>query len=178
MKNKSYIRNMVLISLGAVLMAIGAWITIPFAIPFTMQTFVLYLLLDLYGGRRGSISFVLYLALGLVGIPVFSGFKSGIPALLGPTGGFLFGFLIIGLLYIAFDPMLRRFSWARWALPYVTMWLYYLCGALWYMVYFSEKSVGFTAAFSACVLPYIIPDCIKTALALLLSKRLKRIISV
>ncbi len=177
MKNKIAVKNMIFISFGAVLLAIGGWITVPFAIPFTMQTFVLYLLLDLFGGRRGCISVLLYISLGLVGIPVFSGFNSGISALLGQTGGFIFGFLLVGCLYFVLDSILTRFAWARWVAPFVSLWLCYACGTLWYMIYLGDTA-GLGYCFSVCVLPYIIPDYIKVILSMLLSKRLKGIISV
>ena len=81
---------MVLCSLLAALTAICAWIAIPLpGISFTMQTFAVLLTLGLLGGRWGSISILLYLLLGIVGLPVFSGFRGGAAALLDLTGGFL-----------------------------------------------------------------------------------------
>ena len=93
---------MVLCSLLAALTAICAWIAIPLpGISFTMQTFAVLLTLGLLGGRWGSISILLYLLLGIVGLPVFSGFRGGAAALLDPTGGFIWGFPVCGLVYWA-----------------------------------------------------------------------------
>lgn len=88
------------VALMAALMAVCAWITIPVGpVPFTMQTFAVFAALGLLGGKRGTLAVVVYLLLGLVGLPVFAGFSSGAAALLGPTGGFLLGFLASALVY-------------------------------------------------------------------------------
>ena len=173
MKNKTTVKNMIFISFGAVLLSIGGWLTIPFVVPFTMQTFVLYFLLDFLGAKSGFLSILLYISLGLVGIPVFSGFNSGISVLLGPTGGFVIGFFVVGGVYFALKSIFAHFLWVRWVLPFASLWLCYGCGVLWYMFYLSQP-IGLTYSFTVCVLPYIIPDCIKIVLALLLSKRLKK----
>ena len=97
---------MVLCSLLAALTAICAWIAIPLpGISFTMQTFAVLLTLGLLGGRWGSVSILLYLLLGIVGLPVFTGFRGGAAALLDPTGGFLWGFLACGLAYWAAEKL-------------------------------------------------------------------------
>lgn len=81
------------------MIAAGAWITVPAAIPFTMQTFCIFLTLYILGGANGTKAILLYLLLGAVGLPVFSGFKAGLSVLAGPTGGYLIGFIFIGLSY-------------------------------------------------------------------------------
>lgn len=79
------------------LMAICAWISIPTAVPFTLQTFAVFLVTGLLGLKCGTLSVLVYLLLGAVGLPVFTGFKGGIGALLGTTGGYLVGFVFIAL---------------------------------------------------------------------------------
>ena len=81
------------------MIAAGAWITVPAAIPFTMQTFCIFLTLYILGGANGTKAILLYLLLGAIGLPVFSGFKAGLSVLAGPTGGYLIGFIFIGLSY-------------------------------------------------------------------------------
>jgi biotin transport system substrate-specific component len=90
---------MTAVALGAVLIIICSWLTVPFAVPFTMQTFAVYCALLLLGGRRGLLAVLLYILLGAFGLPVFSGFRGGIGALLGPTGGYILGFLLCALLF-------------------------------------------------------------------------------
>lgn len=161
---------MVLCSLLAALTAICAWIAIPLpGISFTMQTFAVLLTLGLLGGRWGSVSILLYLLLGIVGLPVFSGFRGGAAALLDPTGGFLWGFPVCGLVYWAAEKLGR--------LPAMVagMAACYVCGSWWFSIY---AGVSMTAAAMACVLPWLIPDGIKLALAYTMAKRIGRNITL
>ena len=81
---------MVLASLMAALMAICAWIALPLPpVVVTMQTFAVFLTLGILGGKWGTVTILIYLLLGVVGLPVFSGFRGGGSALLDVTGGFL-----------------------------------------------------------------------------------------
>ena len=85
---------MVYISFFAIVIAIGSWISIPTMIPFTLQTFAVFITVGILGGKRGAAAVSLYILLGVVGIPVFAGFKGGIGVLLGNTGGYILGFLL------------------------------------------------------------------------------------
>ena len=90
------------IALFAVLMAVCAWITVPLPKPlvqFTMQTFAMFMALLVLGGRRGLYAMVVYLLLGAVGMPVFSGFRGGMGVLLDTTGGYIIGFVAAALVY-------------------------------------------------------------------------------
>ena len=99
MKTK-IVRDMTLISLFSALIAITSFIAIPIGtLPVTLQTFGVFATLILLGGRRGSISVAVYIALGAVGLPVFSGFSGGLGRLFDATGGFIFGFLAAALVY-------------------------------------------------------------------------------
>ena len=91
-------RDMALIALFAALIAICAWISIPAPVPFTLQTMAVFLAVGLLGGKRGTIAVAVYIMLGAVGLPVFSGFNGGIGALLGPTGGYLIAYPLMALL--------------------------------------------------------------------------------
>ena len=85
-------------AVGAVLIAVCSWISIPAAVPFTLQTFAVFFVLSLLGGKLGTLSILVYILLGAAGIPVFAGFSAGLGVLLGSTGGYIAGFLILGLL--------------------------------------------------------------------------------
>lgn len=92
---KINIRQMILVSLFAALTAVGAFISIPiYPVPFTLQTLFTLLAAMTLGSVMGALSQIIYVLLGVVGLPVFAGFKAGIGILFGPTGGFLFGFII------------------------------------------------------------------------------------
>lgn len=148
---------MVLSSLFAALTAICAWIAIPLpGISFTMQTFALLLTLGVLGGRWGTVSISLYLLLGLVGLPVFTGFRGGVAALLDPTGGFLWGFPLGALLYWLME-RLGRIPAMAGCLAAV-----YLCGSWWFSVY---AGTTLLSAMTVTVLPWLIPDGLKLVLA-------------
>ena len=87
-QNGARTRDLTMIALMAALTAVCAWITIPFSlVPFTLQTFAVFTALALLGGRRGTLAIVLYLCLGLMGLPVFSGFSGGRGPCSAPRGG-------------------------------------------------------------------------------------------
>ena len=162
-------KHMVRAALFAGVMAVCAWLAVPISdIGFTMQTFGIFLALGLLGGKWGTVSIGLYLLLGLVGLPVFSGFRGGPGMLLGVTGGYLWGFLLSGLVYWA----LERFG--KLGAMMVGLLICYACGTLWFLQY---SGGGWALVLLRCVVPYVIPDGIKIALAWSLSKRLSRHIS-
>ena len=157
---------MVLSSLFAALTAVCAWIAVPLpGISFTMQTFAVLLTLGVLGGRWGSVSIFLYLLLGLVGLPVFSGFRGGAAALLDPTGGFLWGFLLGGLLYWSLERLGKIPAMAG------CLAVTYLCGSWWFSRY---AGTDLFSAMTVSVLPWLIPDALKLALANHIAKRLTK----
>lgn len=166
------IQTMTRCAFGAALMAVCAWITIPGAVPFTLQTFGLFLLLELLGGRLGLYALAVYLALGVMGLPVFSGFQSGFGVILGATGGYLSGFLISAFVYIFLE---------KTQIPPVFSLILSLIGCygfgtVWYLAAYAEGG-SLWAVLSVCVLPFLIPDAVKLLLAHSLSKRLKPFIN-
>ena len=91
-------KDMMLTALFAVLISVCAWISIPAAVPFTMQTFGVFLAAGVLGGKRGTFAVVIYLLLGAVGLPVYAGGTSGIGILLGSTGGYMVSWIFTGLI--------------------------------------------------------------------------------
>ena len=79
--------------LSIALLAICSWISIPFTIPFTLQTLAMFLICLVFGGKKGTIYVFVYIIAGAIGLPVFSGFRGGIGALMNLTGGYVLGFL-------------------------------------------------------------------------------------
>ena len=172
---KLSLKDMTLCGLLAALIAICSWISIPAAVPFTLQTFAVFAAVLLLGGKRGSLAVAVYLLLGAVGLPVFSGFKGGVSALLGPTGGYILGFLISALLIWAVTARFGESLGVLIAALLLGLAVCYAFGTAWFVVVYSRAkgpiSVG--AALGMCVVPFILPDLLKIALALLLSNRLK-----
>lgn len=191
MKKSSNILDLVLIGAFAALMAICAWISIPMEIPFTLQTFGVFIAIGLLGGKRGTIAVLVYILLGLVGLPVFQGFKAGVSTLMGPTGGYIIGFLFSALAmwlmevigrktFLSDKNSGRKLLSAVWLIlaMLVGLVICYAFGTVWFVVVYSKvkEAIGFGAALGLCVFPYIIPDLIKIALAFILTDRLKRYI--
>ena len=164
------------ISLFAVLITICAWISVPFSVPFTLQTFAVFLALNTLGGRRGFYAIVVYLLMGLTGLPVFSGFQGGIGVLLGVTGGYLAGFLFSGLLYWLLSEKLPPAHFVPALASLSGLFLCYGFGTLWFMSIYSGTggAAKLLSVLSLCVFPFVIPDILKLVLALALSRRLKR----
>lgn len=166
------------IALASALMAVCSWISIPTAVPFTLQTFAVFCILSLLGGKRGTAAILVYLLLGAIGLPVFAEFTSGIGIILGNTGGYMLGFIFTGLIYWAGERLFAKrftrfkFIWQTAALI-VGLAVMYLFGTVWFMAVYAKQSgpVGIAAALSWCVFPFIIPDLIKLAAAILVSRR-------
>ena len=163
------VKDMAFCGLFAALLAVCAWLSIPFGdLSFSLQTFGIFLTLGLLGGKRGTVTIAVYLLLGAAGAPVFAGFRGGLGSLLGPTGGYLLGFFAMGLVY--------------WAMPkkhvgmLAGLLVCYLFGTFWYWHFYLQNggSGDLLVVFCTCVLPYLLPDLIKLMLAGLLTTRLKR----
>jgi len=150
------------------LIALGAWISIPFVpVPLTLQTFFV-LLAGVLLGRWGFLPPLCYVVLGALGLPVFHNGLSGVGVLLGPTGGFLLGFVVAGLVVgLAYERTGKAARIAGLALGTLAI---YTCGAAW-----MQLSTGMTllAAFVVGVLPFLPGDVVKGAAAYLLGERLR-----
>lgn len=158
MKTQSIAR----IGISAALLAVSAWITLPAGpVPFTLQTLVLALLVTALKRSDAVAAVALYLLLGTIGLPVFSGFGAGIGVIVGPTGGFLWGFLLGTAAGTSVRDALRttcRLS-ARAAIGGALMLLIsYGCGVIQLMIIGSLDVIG---AATIAVFPFIIPDVIK-----------------
>lgn len=177
-RSKTY--DMVYIAVFAVLMAICSWISIPATVPFTLQTFAVFLTVGVLGGKRGSMAVLIYILLGAIGIPVFAGFSGGLGTLLGNTGGYIIGFLFSALVMWLMEKLLGKKTWALAVSMVLGLVVCYAVGTVWFMVVYTQKTgvIGIATVLSWCVIPFIIPDLIKIALALGLSKRLSRLLRI
>ena len=166
-------RDVALIGLFAALITVCAWISIPLGpVPVTLQTFAVFLSAALLGNKRGTLAVAVYILLGVVGLPVFSGFKGLNPL----TFGYVLGFLPLGMLTAAAD---RLFPGKKLALPLgmvVGLAACYLIGTVWfyYVMHFRGTEYGFGKILSLCVVPFLVPDLIKMGLAYFLSLKLAK----
>ena len=166
-------RDLTYIAVMAALTAVCSWIAIPAPVPFTLQTFAVFLTLLVLGGRRGLIAICVYLLLGAVGLPVFHGFQGGMGVLAGATGGYIIGFMLKGVVYRGLE---NEASAARSIVALgMGLAVCYAFGTYWYIRVYAEgggtETVG--SALMTCVVPFILPDLVKLALAVKLSRRLK-----
>ena len=148
------VKNMALCGLFTAVLALCAWLSVPMGdMVITLQTFGIFLALGLLGGKRGSLAVLVYLLLGAVGAPVFSGFRGSLGALLGTTGGYIFGFMLTSSAYWLLTarkdtPAVRLMAMVLGLL------LCYGCGSLWYMTrYLTPDRVALGAVLLKCVFP-------------------------
>jgi biotin transport system substrate-specific component len=157
----------------SILTGIGAFITIPIGPVLITQTLFTYLAGGILGGKRGALSQVIYIILGLIGIPFFAGGKAGIGVLVGPTGGCLIGF-VIGAYVTGRLIEFRRtssFIWILFSMVIGTSVIYTLGIiqlSLWLKVCL-EKAILIG------VLPFIIGDSLKMLLATYITIRVRRL---
>ena len=172
-------RDLTLIALFTVLTAVCAWISVPVPAPFvqfTMQTFAVFAALLTLGGKRGTYAVTAYLLLGAVGAPVFSSCRGGLGVLLGTTGGYILGFLLQALLYWLMTAKLGESLTVKVSASILGLSLCYAFGTAWYLVLYVQmgKPMGLMTALGYCVFPFVIPDLIKLALAVLLAQRMEK----
>lgn len=176
MKIKSSLFPLTMTALGTALIAVCAFITLTFGeLKFTLQLFAVLLISGLFPPVYAFSSVLAYLLLGALGIPVFAGFQGGIGALLGPTGGFLLGFLPSFLLISLPLKILKSPKFYHiFLLSIGEVLLCYLAGTIGLYIYMPEK--GFSYILLSAVIPYILPDCAKILLSAILVKRLRPVI--
>ena len=173
MRNR--IRNMAYVALGAAILVICSWISIPTPlIPFTLQTFGVFFLIFYFGPKKGTASLIVYIALGAIGLPVFSNFTSGFGVLLGATGGYILGFVVSGCLCIA---MYSLFG-VEWQVSLVVSFLAiltcYAVGSARAMC-FVETETSFLPFFVTSLLTFGIFDAVKIVFAYFIARYMKKI---
>ena len=164
--------DMAYIAMFTAIMAVCSWISIPAMVPFTLQTFGVFLAVGVLGGKRGTLSILVYLLLGAVGVPVFAGFSGGPSVLFGNTGGYIIGFLFSALVMWAMEQFLGKKRWVLALSMLLGLLVCYIFGTAWFMVIYMKNTgpVGLMTVLGWCVFPYIIPDLVKMALAIAITK--------
>lgn len=143
-----------LIALTACLICICAQIAIPFGgVPLTLQTFAVAFGGYSLGKYKGTLSCLIYLSLGAVGLPVFAGFGASLAFLFGPTGGFLFGFTALALFCGLVPPKASGLS--SFFISLIGLLLCHLLGIFWFS-YIS--GISFAQGFLLSSLPYLLKD--------------------
>jgi biotin transport system substrate-specific component len=176
-ENASSLRGLVYAALFGAGTAAGAYIIVPIPpVPITLQTLFLYLAGALLGGRLALLSQVVYLLLGIIGLPVFAGGKAGFGVLFGPTGGYLIGFLPAAYIVGKWNEMLKTPSFPNVLLSMIAGTIpVYLLGVL--QLSFVAK-LDLVKAVSVGMLPFLIGDGIKIVVAALLVGRLTEYLGI
>lgn len=173
--SKINIRQMTLVSLFAALTAVGAFISIPiYPVPLTLQTLFTLLAAMTLGSVMGASSQIIYVLLGVVGLPVFAGFKAGIGILFGPTGGFLFGFIISAYVIGKIIELKKEKN----------IFYYFLAGLLGtviiYIIGITQlslvTSIGAKKAITVGMFPFVPGDILKIIAASFIASKLKLVI--
>lgn len=165
---------MILCALFAALSAVLSQIIIPIgAVPVNMTHLSIFIAAGLLGAKYGAISQIVFVLLGVSGVPVFSGFTAGIGKLVGPTGGFIIGYIVCAFVAGVLIERSGKSMKMLIASMIVGMLCSYLLGILWY-AYITRSSL--IAAFSVCILPFLLGDAIKIILSSVLIKKLRPIL--
>jgi biotin transport system substrate-specific component len=184
-RKKTY--DLALIAVSAALITICSWISIAIGpVPFTLQTMAIFAVLLTIGGVRGACAVGIYLLLGLAGAPVFSGFKGGPQSFLGPTGGFLVGFAIASVVWILVEKLIKPklsgsvgkhilYAVVNSVIFEIVM---YAIGVVWFIVVYGAQTgpIGLSAVLTMCVVPFLIPDVVKIAVAIVIGGRAGKLI--
>ncbi len=175
--NPSSLRGLVYAALFGAGTAVGAYIMVPIPpVPITLQTLFLYLAGALLGGRLAALSQVVYITIGIIGLPVFAGGKGGLGILFGPTGGYLIGFIPAAYLIGKWNELLKKPSSIHLALSMaVGTLLIYLLGVPQLSL---VAKLGLGKAVAVGALPFLIGDGVKIVSATLISRKLDAYIRV
>ena len=173
-KGKTY--DIAYIGVFTVLITICSWISIPTAIPFTLQTFAVFLAVSVLGGKRGTLAVAVYVLLGAIGVPVFAEFTGGLGIILGNTGGYIVGFIFSALIMWLMESLFGRKVWVQGISMVLGLLACYAVGTAWFMLVYMRDAgaVALSTVLGWCVIPFIIPDAVKMVLALALSNTLKK----
>lgn len=171
-RKKLTTKDLILIAMFAALTVVLAQITIPLPftpVPITLTPLAFLIAGALLGPYKGGLSILIYVLLGMTGLPVFAGFSGGIGILFGPTGGYIIGFIlgamIVGFLMYLFP---RKIGGYIIAMIIGTIACYTL-GTIWFMISLDRKLLE---SLFLCVIPYIPGDILKIIVGALLSSRL------
>ena len=159
--------RIVMAGVFAAIIAVLTLITIPtpWGVPFTLQTFIIALCGYICGAKWGTVSVAVYVAVGLVGAPVFAGFKGGFGVLMGPTGGYIIGFItMVFLCGLNSEKLYMRAVFSLLGLLSC-----HLLGSLWFAF---VTSTSILEAFAIASLPYLLKDVISVVCAFVIAKPL------
>lgn len=172
------VREMVFTAICAAIICVLAPISVPIgAIPVSLGTFAIYFTAAVLGGKRGTAAVIVYILIGMVGLPVFTAMRGGVAVLFGATGGYIIGYIPLALLTGVFSDLKSKHHWTMPVGMVLGTVALYAFGTAWYMI---MSGSTLAAALLACVVPFLVFDTVKmivsTLLAIPLRAQLGRII--
>lgn len=162
MKKFSTKRLVTIALLTAVICVMAPWSVQAGPIPITFATLAIYLSAYILGPVDATISVLVYLIIGIIGIPVFSGAAGGLGKVAGPTGGYLVGYLFLACIAGFFACKFEKKVWLQVVGMVIGTAVLYLFGTVWFCIQ-AQAAVGY--AVSVCVLPFLLGDAVKIAAA-------------
>ncbi|MCQ2540662.1 MAG: biotin transporter BioY [Lachnospiraceae bacterium] len=169
--NKMTTYQLAVAALFTALMCIFGPIALPIGpVPISLTNLIIYIAVFLVGTKLGTLSYVVYLILGAIGLPVFSGYAGGLGKLSGPTGGYLIGFIPMAIISgIAVKKFMKK-KYMIAILMVVATLLDYALGTMWF-VFMMKCEVWY--ALTVCVFPFLLGDAAKIAVAIILGSLLR-----
>ena len=178
-------RSIAFVGLTIAIMGVSAWVAIPFGpVLLTLQMFALMFAIMVLTPKQCMAAILGYLVLGAIGLPMFSGMRGGIGMLAGPTGGYLWGYVLGALAALAVRAALRRVTGGEaqktvgpkafaidMAVCLAFIVITYVCGCFQYAL---VTGVDLAAAFAVTIAPFAIPDVLKAVAAVLCAQAVKR----
>jgi biotin transport system substrate-specific component len=182
MEDKKFltVQDMTFIALFTALIAVCSWISLSFGqITFSLQTFAVFVTAGLLGTKRSTLSVIIYILLGVVGVPVFAGFSGGLSAVAGYLGGFIVGFIpAVIIIALAIEKIKFNNQFANMVVAFIAMFIgdavCFLCGGIWFK---HVLALDWKTTFALSMAPYIVPDIVKMIVAVIIVNRLRKYVS-
>lgn len=167
-------RNIAFIALFSAILCVLAPISIPMVpVPITLATLAVYIIGALLDYKRAPICVIIYILIGMMGLPVFSNYTGGIAKLIGPTGGFIFGYVIGVFIQALLTTWKKETVWMYPVAMVIATIFIYGFGLIWFLISMGSDYT-FQKALMACVVPFLPGDAIKITVATLVSFKLRK----
>lgn len=168
------IKDIAIISVAAAMICVLSPISIPIGdVPISLATFIIYLIAAILGPKKGTISVLVYILVGIIGVPVFSSYRAGISVIVGVTGGYIVGYIPLALLTGIFTYKFKNKIWMYPIGMILGTIVCYFIGTVWYMFNTNNNLIS---SLLVCVVPFLLFDLIKivlsSVLAYLINKKL------
>ncbi len=178
-RNNTALFSLICIAMFTAVIVVCSQIQVPLGpVPFTLQTMAIFIASGLMGAKRGTLSLLLYILLGALGLPVFAQFSGGMGVILGPTGGYIVGFAFTAFITGLGSDLFKKNPLALIISMIVGLLVCYALGTAWFifMTNRSGGNMGLMTALGYCVFPFLIPDGVKIAVSAVLVNRISKLV--